>query len=131
MFFAGSRWQYRSAENKADFKSSGCCRPGAFIDPKLAAQLKLTPVGNETAKGSGGTTQVQFAKNVNIDAAGVKLPNMTVALLDMTDLSKLVQTDLKIILDREFFGAGRVLIDIAGGKIQKLDRSIPNPPRET
>lgn len=94
-----------------------------FIDPKLAAQLNLTAEGSQTAKGSGGSTQVQFAKNVNIEAAGVKLTNMTVALMDMSGLSKLVQTDLKIILGREFFDAGRVLIDIASGQIQKLDRS--------
>lgn len=29
-----------------------------FIDPKLAAELKLRPEGSETAKGSGGSTQV-------------------------------------------------------------------------
>jgi hypothetical protein len=95
-----------------------------FIDSKLATQLGLAAEGGETAKGSGGSTQVQFANNVNIEAAGVSLPNMTVALMDMSALSKLVQTDLKIILGREFFDAGRVLIDIAGGKIQKLEPSV-------
>ena len=59
-----------------------------FIDPRFAADLKLKPEGSETAKGSGGHTQVQFAKGVNIEAAGVKLTDMTVALLDMTHLSK-------------------------------------------
>jgi predicted aspartyl protease len=97
---------------------------GTFVDPKFAAQLGLEPEGSQTAKGSGGSTQVQFAKNVNVEAAGVKLPDMTVALLDMTELSKLVQTDLKIILGREFFDAARVEIDIAGGTIRKLDRSV-------
>lgn len=94
-----------------------------FIDTKLAAQLELTPEGSETAKGSGGNTQVQFARNVTIETAGVKLSNMTVALMDMSGLSKLVQADLKIILGREFFDAGRVQIDIVGGKIQKLERT--------
>jgi len=44
-----------------------------FVLRREQRAVSLTPVGNETAKGSGGTTQVQFAKNVNIDAAGVKL----------------------------------------------------------
>jgi predicted aspartyl protease len=97
---------------------------GTFVDRKFAAQLGLEPEGSQTAKGAGGSTQVQFAKNVNIEAAGVKLPDMTVALLDMTELSKLVRTDLKIILGREFFDAARVEIDITGGTIRKLDRSV-------
>jgi len=93
-----------------------------FMDPRFAATLKLKPEGSETAKGSGGHTQVQFAKGVNIDVAGVKLTDMTVALLDMTDLSKrLVDTQLQIVLGREFFDAARVRVDIEGGTIHKLD----------
>ena len=65
---------------------------------------------------------MQFAKGVNIEAAGVKLANLTVALLDMTDLSKrVVAKDLKIILGHEFFDAGRVRVDIEGGTIRKAD----------
>jgi predicted aspartyl protease len=93
-----------------------------FVDPRLAARLELSPEGSETAKGSGGDTQVQFAKGVSIEAAGVRLTNLTVALLDMTDLSKrLIAKDLQIILGREFFDAGRVRIDIEGGTIEKVD----------
>lgn len=98
-----------------------------FLDPRLAANLGLKPEGSQTAKGSGGHAEVQFAKGVNIDAAGVSLRDMTVALLDMTDLSeRLVGTRLQIILGREFFDAARVEIDIASGTLRKLDRS-PEP----
>jgi Aspartyl protease len=95
-----------------------------FVDPGLAARVGLKPEGDATAKGSGGHTQVQFATGVNIEAAGVKLTNMKVALLDMKDLSKLVDTQLRIILGREFFDAARVEIDITGGTIRTLDRSV-------
>ena len=78
---------------------------GTFVDPKLATKAGIKPEHSQTAKGAGGSTEVLMAKNVSIDAAGVKLTNMTVALLDMTELSKLVQTDLQIILGREFFDA--------------------------
>jgi aspartyl protease len=101
-----------------------------FVDTKLAARLKLVPEGSETAKGSGGTTEVQFAKHVDIEAAGVKLPDLTVALLDMTDLSKrVVSKDLQIILGREFFDAGRVRVDIEGRTIDKVDSA--DEPRGT
>ncbi len=95
-----------------------------FVDSKLAAQLGLTPEGSETAQGSGGSAQVRFAKGVNISAAGVELKDMTVALLDMTELSrKVVNSELRIILGREFFDAARVRIDIESGTIEKLDAS--------
>src|SRR5262245_47640796 len=50
-----------------------------FIDARLAQQLKLQPEGSQTAKGSGGHTEVQFAKGITIEAAGVTLSNLTVA----------------------------------------------------
>jgi hypothetical protein len=93
-----------------------------FVDQGFAAALKLKPAGGQTAKGSGGHTQVQFAKGVNIDAAGVRLNNLTVALLDMTDLSKrVVDTPVTIILGRELFDAARLQIDIASGTLRKLE----------
>jgi hypothetical protein len=96
-----------------------------FVDPKLAAEIGLKAEGGETARGSGGNAEVKFAKDVTIEAAGVKLSHMTVALMDMTFLSKkLVETDLRIILGREFFDAARVEVDIAGGQVRKVDSSI-------
>jgi predicted aspartyl protease len=96
-----------------------------FMDPKLAAELQLKAEGSETARGSGGPEQVQFTKGVDIEAAGVKLDDLTVALLDMSFLSKrIVDADLKIILGREFFDAARVRIDIAGGMIRKVDKAV-------
>jgi predicted aspartyl protease len=93
-----------------------------FVDTRLAEKIGLKPEGSETAQGSGGSTQVRFAKNVNISGAGVQLENLTVALLDMTELSKkVVNTELGIILGREYFDAARVRIDIEGRTIEKLD----------
>lgn len=96
----------------------------SFVDPGFARKLGLEARGSETAKGSGGNAQVQFADGVNIEAAGVKLANLTVALLDMEALSRrLGEADLRIILGREFFDAARVRIDIAGGRLDTLGPS--------
>src|SRR6185295_1550987 len=92
-----------------------------FVDSTVARRLGLKAQGSETAQGSGGAARVQFAAGVNITAAGVTLANLTVALLDMKDLSKrLGESDLRIILGREFFDAARVRIDIAGARIETL-----------
>jgi predicted aspartyl protease len=96
-----------------------------FVDPALAQRLGLKAQGSETAQGSGGAVRVQFADGVNVAAAGVSLANLTVALLDMRDLSKrLGENDLRIILGREFFDAARVRIDIGAGVLEKIDPAV-------
>lgn len=95
-----------------------------FIDPMLGARLQLHSSGNAIAKGSGGQAQASFADGVNITAAGVQLRDMTIALIDLTDLSqRLVGRPLQVVLGRELFDAARLEVDIAGGTIRTLDRS--------
>lgn len=92
-----------------------------LVDPGVAHRLGLEPKGGDTVQGSGGASPVRFADGVTIEAAGVTLENLTVALLDMRDLSaRLGEDDLRIILGREFFDAARVRVDIAGGTLEKL-----------
>jgi hypothetical protein len=96
-----------------------------FIDPTLAGGLGLKAEGGAIAKGSGGHSPVQFAKGVSIEAAGVQLTHLTVALLDMTDLSRrLLGSELRVVLGRELFDAARVEIDISRGTIRSLDAAV-------
>jgi predicted aspartyl protease len=92
-----------------------------IIDDDLANMLGLALSGNETVKGSGGEDTVHFAEGVNIRAAETDLKGLTVAVLDLEDLSKrLVGTKISLILGREFFDAGRFKLDIERGKILRL-----------
>jgi hypothetical protein len=78
-------------------------------------------------KGSGGNSKSQFASGVTVTAAGLALPNLTVAVMDLSDLSKrLFDSPVEMILGREFFDAGKWRIDIDGGSIRLLDR-LENP----
>ena len=102
-----------------------------IVDSALAAKLKLKLEGAETIKGSGGESRTQFASGVNLTAAGLALPNLTVAVTDLSDLSKrLVGSHVELILGREFFDAGRWWIDIDGRSIHLADcaDSSQNPP---
>ena len=95
-----------------------------LIDDDYAKALGLAQQGQETVKGSGGEDKARFANGVDIHAVGTDLKDLTVAVLDLEDLSKrLVGTKVTVILGREFFDAGRFRLDIARGKISKLSQS--------
>lgn len=92
-----------------------------FVDDDFARSLGLALMGNETVKGSGGEDKVRFAEGVNIHAVETDLKGLTVAVLDLEDLSaRLVGTKVSLILGRDFFDAGRFRLDIEGGTIRKL-----------
>lgn len=92
-----------------------------FVDDDFAKSLGLALTGNETVKGSGGEDKVRFAEGVNIHAVEADLKGLTVAVLDLQDLSaRLVGTKVSLILGRDFFDAGRFRLDIERGTIRKL-----------
>ncbi len=95
-----------------------------LIDDDFAKLLGVAQQGQETVKGSGGEDKARFATGVNFHAVGTDLKDLTVAVLDLEDLSKrLVGTRVTVILGREFFDAGRFKLDIERGKISKLSQS--------
>jgi hypothetical protein len=96
-----------------------------LLDDDFAARLGLATAnpGGETAKGTGGEQSVTFAENVDLAAAGVMLDDRAVAVLDLSDIaSRLVGAPVDVVLGREFFDAGRVVIDIERGRIRPVSR---------
>ncbi len=94
----------------------------SLIDAGLARQLSLTAVGTETARGTGGTQEVSFVENVNIEVAGIDLAGRTVAVLDLSDISKrLVGERVNMIVGRELFDSGRFFLDVEGGQFSKVE----------
>lgn len=97
----------------------------SLMDPAFARQLALPLAGGAIARGSGGEAQAQFA-HVSVRAASVELQDVTVAVLDLSDVSRrLVGSQVVFILGREFFDAARLRIDIEGGSIEVLSRRSP------
>lgn len=96
-----------------------------LIDDDFAKAIGVEQEGHETVKGSGGEDKAQFANGVDIHAVGTDLKNLTVAVLDLEDLSKrLVGTKVAVIIGRELFDAGRFKLDIERGKISKMSQSV-------
>lgn len=84
-----------------------------IVDTTFAERLRLSPVGNETARGTGGTTTARFAEHVDIRCAGVRLEDRTVAIIDLSDISRrLVGTPVELIIGRDLFDSARFFLDI-------------------
>lgn len=90
------------------------------LDKVFAQELGLlTAEKGAIAKGTGkDEVKVQFAQNINIDVAGISLTDQTVAIIDLTDVSKrLIGRRLNMILGRNIFDASPVHLDFEKQKI--------------
>lgn len=94
----------------------------SLVDVEFAALAGLAAFGHAEARGTGaGTSDVQFAQGVRIDAAGVTLANQVVAIMDLADVSKrLAGSPLTLILGREVFDAGIWHLDISNAALRRL-----------
>jgi hypothetical protein len=102
-----------------------------LLDQDFAARIGLATFGTETARGTGGQAEVSFAEGVRVEAAGLVLDNLTVAVLDLRDVAdRLVGAPVPAIIGREFFDAARVEIDVQAGILRVIERdSAPHGAR--
>jgi predicted amidohydrolase YtcJ/predicted aspartyl protease len=97
-----------------------------ILDRAFAAGLKL---GHGTAVAGQGSGQSSFeasvVEGVTLAALGLRLPNQTIAVADLSDVSaRLVGHRVDVILGREIFDAARLRIDIAGGRIEVIGATV-------
>ena len=93
-----------------------------LVDSGFAAEAGLIAFGEDEVKGTGaGTESVQFAQGVTIESAGKQLADRTVAIRDLTDISKrVVGHPLTIILGREIFDEGIYALDVDTGRFESV-----------
>jgi predicted aspartyl protease len=99
-----------------------------ILDREFAARLKLGHGTAVAGQGSGQSTfEATVVEGVTLAAVGLELPNQTVAVADLSDVSaRLVGHRLDVILGREIFDAARLRIDIARHRIVVLaPTSVP------
>lgn len=95
-----------------------------LVDAGFARRLDLALQGSETARGTGGEQEVRFASGVDIESTGTRLDDLTVAVLDLSDISeRLVGEPVRLVLGRDLFDAGRFLLDIRNGRFRRVDDS--------
>lgn len=94
-----------------------------LVDAGFAAALSLTLAGEDIARGTGGTQAIRFAEDVTLEAAGFRMEDATVVVLDLTDISaRLVGEPVQVVMGREIFDSGRYLVDIEGRRFERLSR---------
>jgi hypothetical protein len=95
-----------------------------IIDDDFAKKLMTGRGKRVVARGSGGTASAELIQGARIEAAGLKLPDQTIAILDLDDVGKrLFGRRLNAIVGRELFDAARLAIDIERGAIERIERT--------
>jgi predicted aspartyl protease len=96
----------------------------SFIDSRFARSIGVVGGESVRTRGSGGDTSSSLAKGVTIEALGLKLGPLTVAVLDLSDVGqRLLHGPLAVVLGRELFDAARFEIDIARSAIHQVPRN--------
>ena len=94
----------------------------SLLDSSFARSIGIAAEGADVVKGSGGEQEVAFASGVAIVAVGRRLDDLTVAVLDLSDIStRLIGEPITTVLGREIFDSGRLEVDIARGVIRTVD----------
>ncbi|MFQ5563842.1 MAG: pepsin/retropepsin-like aspartic protease family protein [Parvularculaceae bacterium] len=99
-----------------------------FVDTTYAESIGLELFGEQIGKGTGGTAQVRFAQGVPVVALGQPIGELTVAALDLSDISeRLIGAPLTVVLGRELFDGDRIEVDIRGKSIRRSSRENTPP----
>jgi len=95
-----------------------------LVDTAYAREIGLTATGGDKVQGSGGEAEARFAAGVTLRVAGKTLTGLTVAILDLSDISKRLNGGVPIhmIVGREFFDSGRWSIDLTQGTLAAASR---------
>jgi len=73
------------------------------LDRRFAEALGLKPEGYRTTRGTGGTAPSQYAYGVSIDLGHLQLRNVTVLVMDLSDVERRLGIALPVIVGPEAF----------------------------
>ncbi len=91
------------------------------LDKAFADQIGIKGQGEITARGTSGTQSASLASGVNITVGELELTNLTVAIIDLSDLLKRFGRSMPVILGKELFNSTVVDIDYPQRRIRLHD----------
>ena len=91
------------------------------LDKSFADQIEIKGEGALTARGTAKTQQASLAKGVNIELGAMKLKDLTVAIIDLSELVKRFNRPMPVILGKELFNSTVVEIDYPGRRVRFHD----------
>jgi len=80
------------------------------VDEAYAKELGLKTQGQVAAVGSGGQAQARFAGGVDIHIGDLRLTGLTVAVIDLADVTRQMGHPLPVILGKEAFN--QLVVDV-------------------
>src|SRR5687768_9444104 len=83
------------------------------LDRAYARSIGLPEGRKVTGRGAGGTVEAELVSGVTLEIGGMRFDNMTVAVMDLSLVSRGIGRPANVILGREFFNSAVVSIDWA------------------
>lgn len=91
------------------------------IDKAFARSIGIAEGQKVPAQGAGGMSEAELVQGVSLTFGGLKLTNVTAAVIDLSDVSKAIGRPLDVVLGRELFDHAIVSIDWEAGKLGIAD----------
>jgi membrane-associated protease RseP (regulator of RpoE activity) len=88
------------------------------LDRAYARSIGLPEGRKVTATGAGGTVDAEVVSGVTLEVGGMRFENMTVAVMDLSLVSRGIGRPANVVLGREFFNSAVVSIDWAASRLQ-------------
>ncbi|NVJ14910.1 aspartyl protease family protein [Myxococcus sp. AM010] len=100
------------------------------VDTAYARELGLETQGQLAAVGSGGQAQAQLAGGVDITLGNLTLTGLTVAVIDLSEVARLIGHPLPVVLGKEAFNQLVVDVDFPNRRVAFHEASrFKAPPR--
>jgi predicted aspartyl protease len=84
---------------------------GTVVTPELAKKLDIHPEEQQKATGAGGSVAVRFGTVNSFKVGETQLKSFKVVIMDLTGISKAIETDIDGIIGYNFLKNLRVTID--------------------
>ena len=95
-----------------------------IVDDDVARRAGMPDGRAVTARGSGGSADARLVPHGRVEALGLTLPDVTIAVIDLDDVGdRLFGGRLEAIVGRDLFDAARIAIDIDRATIATASRA--------
>jgi hypothetical protein len=97
------------------------------LDRAYARSIGLPEGRKVEGRGAGGVVEAEIVPGVSLEIGGMRFDNMTVAVMDMSLVSRGIGRPANVILGREFFDSAVVSIDWAAKRMQVSSHAAFRP----
>lgn len=97
------------------------------IDTAYARSIGIGEGQKVPARGSGGMSEAELVSGVTLTIGGLKLTNVTAAVIDLSSIAKALGRPMNVVLGRELFDHAVIAIDWEKGRLAITDPATFKP----